>query len=188
MSDMHPWTVTRLRAIEADEWYRYELIDGELIMSEPEHWSHQHVASCLASAVRRWDDPCRYGLALTAPGVILDELNCDVPDAMWISRARMRHAVDADGHFTVAPELMVEVLSPGCVSEHRDRHGKMALYAREDVQEYWIVDWQRRTVEVYSRTGESLTLARSLAGDDLLETPLLPGFSVPLTRIWPPAL
>jgi Uma2 family endonuclease len=188
MSDAQPWTTTRLRAIEADEWYRYEIIDGELIMSEPEHWSHQHVAGCLASAVHRWDDRCERGLGLSAPGVIFNELNCVVPDAMWISRARMRNGTDADGHFTVAPELMIEVLSPGCVSEHRDRHGKMALYAREGVEEYWIVDWQRRMIEVYRRTGETLALARSLGDDDVLETPLLPGFSVPLARIWPPTL
>jgi Uma2 family endonuclease len=188
MSDPQLWTVTRLREIEADEWYRYEIIDGELIMSEPEHWSHQHVASCLASAMRRWDDPCQHGLALTAPGVIFDELNCVVPDAMWISRARMRYGTNTDGHFIVAPELMVEVLSPGCRSEHRDRQSKLRLYAREGVEEYWIVDWQRRTIEVYRRTGETLKLARTLGGDDVLETPLLPGFGVLLPRIWPPAL
>src|SRR5258707_1168891 len=134
MSAAGPWTVTALRATEADEWYRYEIIDGELIMSEPEHWYHQHVASCLASAVCRWDDVRQHGMALTAPGVIFDELNCVVPDAMWISLTRMLHGTNADGHFTVAPELMVEVLSPGCRSEQRDRGAKLALYVREGVQ------------------------------------------------------
>ena len=88
----------------------------------------------------------------------------------------------------MAPELAIEILSPGRDNERRDRETKLALYSREGVEEYWIVDWQQRTIDVYRRDGDALDLVQALSGDAVLASPLLPGFSVPIARIWPPAL
>jgi Uma2 family endonuclease len=54
------------------------------------------------------------------------------------------------------------------------------------VQEYWIVDWQRQAVEVYRRIEGDLRLVATLAGEDVLTTPLLPGFSCPISSLWAP--
>ena len=83
-----------------------------------------------------------------------------------------------------APELVVEVLSPGRVNETRDRQAKVKLYSRRGVQEYWIVSWQERRVEVYRRDGEWLTLWRTVESSDSLESPLLPGFAPEVNRFF----
>ncbi len=89
---------------------------------------------------------------------------------------------------TAAPELVIEVVSPGRENERRDRELKLALYARRDAAEYWIVDWRRRTVDVYRRDAGRLVLVSTLADGDTLTSPLLPGFSCPLIDLWPPRL
>jgi Uma2 family endonuclease len=80
----------------------------------------------------------------------------------------------------------VEVLSPGARNERRDRDLKLKLYSRQGVQEYWIADWLLRTIQVYRRQEAELRLVATLRGDDVLTSPLLPGFSCPLPSLWPP--
>jgi len=188
MSVSRRWTVADLEQMETKETERYELIDGELIVTTAPSWGHQTTGGRLGRYLDEWNDETGRGVAVPAPGVIFDFENAVMPDLIWISVERMRRGTDRAGHFTVAPELIVEVLSPGASNERRDRQLKMALYAREGVDEYWIVDWQQRTVEMYRRAGDTLELAATVAGEGVIETPLLPGFSVPVARIWPPTL
>jgi Uma2 family endonuclease len=109
-----------------------------------------------------------------------------IPDVVWISRERLLALQDEAGHLRGAPELVVEVLSPGAANERRDREVKLALYARRGVDEYWIVNWRMRTVQVYRRDGAALRPVATLQGQDTLTSPLLPGFSCPVSRLWPP--
>jgi Uma2 family endonuclease len=53
------------------------------------------------------------------------------------------------------------------------------------VQEYWIVNWQLRTVAIYRRTEAQLQLASTLLVGDTLTSPLLPGFSASVAAIFP---
>jgi len=69
-----------------------------------------------------------------------------IPDLVWISRERKALAMDEQGHFQAAPELVVEVLSPGPANERCDRELKLKLYSRQGVLEYWIVAWRLRMV------------------------------------------
>jgi Uma2 family endonuclease len=84
-----------------------------------------------------------------------------------------------------APELVIEVLSPGSLNEQRDREVKLKLYSRRGVDEYWIADWRARTVDVYRREGAALLLAERLSGEDHLTSPLLPDSTAPLPDIFP---
>lgn len=59
-----------------------------------------------------------------------------IPDAVWIRKKRLAIALDENGHLTISPELIVEVLSPGTQNEQRDRETKLKLYAERGVQEY----------------------------------------------------
>ncbi len=89
---------------------------------------------------------------------------------------------DDGGHLRGAPELVVEVLSPGAKNARRDRSVKLRLYARTGVDEYWLIDWRRRRVEVYRRSGDRLPLAQTLTEADVLAWPLLPGVALPVAR------
>ncbi len=85
-----------------------------------------------------------------------------IPDVVWISHGRLAAGVDEEGHFTIAPELIIEVLSPGTQNERRDRETKLKLYAERGVREYWILDWRTQQLEVYRRQEAFLRLALTL--------------------------
>ena len=54
---------------------------------------------------------------------------------VWISRERFAAALEPDGKLHAAPDLVVEVLSPGSTNERRDRQAKLKLYSRRGVRE-----------------------------------------------------
>jgi Uma2 family endonuclease len=119
-----------------------------------------------------------------APGVIFSDADNVVPDVVWISNERLTALMDEAGHLTGAPELAVEVLSPGVENERRDREAKLKLYESRGVREYWIVDWRIQQLEVYRRDQAMLRLAATLFAEDVLTSPLLPGFSCPVERLF----
>lgn len=84
----------------------------------------------------------------------------------------------------------VATVAPGKRNEARDWEIKLALYSRRGVREHWIVDWRQWTVATYRHDGTALRLAASLTAQDTLESPHLPGFSCPISRLFaglPPA-
>jgi Uma2 family endonuclease len=155
---------------------RYEIVNGELYVSKQPHWHHQHICLRLGGLLDAWCMQTDAGEANAAPGLIFAEDNDVAPDIVWISRERLEAALQPDGRLHAAPELVVEVLSPGITNERRDREAKLRLYARRGVLEYWIVGWQERRIEVYRREDETLELAGTLLENDILQSPLLPGF------------
>ena len=163
---------------------RYEVIDGELYVSNQPHVLHQYACGQVAFALTGWDDERGLGRTIWAPGVILSPFDSVAPDVTWYSRARIPDIVDENGHFRAAPELVVEVLSPGAENERRDREVKLALYSRQGVREYWIADWRSRSVQVHRRREARLELVATLLDDDILTSPLLPGFACPIARFW----
>jgi Uma2 family endonuclease len=188
MSVSRRWTIADLEQIESKEGERYEIIGGELIVTHAPSWRHQHTGSQLNTALQNWSNETQRGTTLQVPGLVFSAEDGAIPDMVWTSWERLRAAEDRAGHFTIAPELIVEILSPGSDNVRRDRETKLALYSREGVEEYWIVDQLRRTIDVYRRAGESLDLVQTPAGDDVLESSSLPGFCLPIARIWPPTL
>jgi Uma2 family endonuclease len=176
MSTILRWTSADL-AVLPDDGKRYEIIDGELYMSRQPHWHHQRTCVKLCAVLEAWSMQTGAGEANLAPGVIFAEDDDVSPDVVWISQARRATALGADGHLHAAPELVVEVLSPGSTNERRDREAKLKLYSRRGVLEYWIVDWRAQQVEVYRREDLALRLVATLYPADTLQSPLLPGFA-----------
>lgn len=86
---------------------------------------------------------------------------------------------------TGAPELVVEVLSPGKQNEFRDKEAKLKLYSVQGVCEYWIVDRFTQKVEVYRREKAQLVLVATLLGDDQITSPLLPRFCCSIHCFFP---
>lgn len=169
------------------EGIRYEIIDGNLHVSKQPHWHHQYVCNRVSSALDAWNDQTGMGFVLFAPGVIFSPENDVVPDLVWISRDRVELLTDQAGHLRGAPELVLEVLSFGAANEKRDRDTKLQLYSRQGVQEYWLANWRSETLDVFRRSAAGLQLTTTLRNDDVLVTPLLPGFSLVVSRLWPPA-
>ncbi len=182
------WTSADLELMP-DDGKRYEIVAGELYVSKQPHWHHQALSGRLFALLDAWNRQTHAGAANIAPGVIFAEDEDVVPDVVWISRESLAAALASDGKLHTAPELVVEILSPGLTNERRDREAKLKLYWRRGVQEYWIVDWRRRGIEVYRLDQLTLALVYTLTDHDTLESPLLPGFSEPLSSLfadlWP---
>lgn len=183
MSKALRWTSADLERLP-DDGKRYEIVDGDLLVSKQPSLEHQAVCFQAASLLQTWSLRTNLGQAFMAPGIIFADNDDVVPDVVWISQERLRLGRRPDGHLHLAPELVVEVLSPGAQNERRDREIKLQLYSRRGVSEYWIVDWRARTVEVYRRGAAALERVAILSGQARLETPLLPGFSCAADEIF----
>jgi Uma2 family endonuclease len=183
MSTTLRWTSADLEALP-DDGKRYEIMDGELYTSKQPHWHHQYTCGRVFAQLDGWSRQTKSGQANLAPGVIFAEDDDVAPDVVWISRARRAAALGPEGHLHAAPELVVEVLSPGSSNQRRDREAKLKLYSRRGVQEYWIVDWLMRQVEVYRREEHALRLVETLHATDRLQTPLLPGFTCAVAELF----
>ncbi|KAM3109775.1 Uma2 family endonuclease [Phormidesmis sp. 146-33] len=170
------WTTSDLDLLSNDEWKRYEIIDGELFVTRAPHLRHQAVIRNIAAILQAWSQPSKLGEAFPTPGIIFSEADNVIPDVIWISTDRLTQLIDEAGHLTGAPELIVEVLSPGKTNERRDREAKLKLYSAQGVQEYWIVNYLLRQAEVYRRENFVLKLTATLLAQDTIVSPLLPGF------------
>jgi Uma2 family endonuclease len=181
------WTVAELEALpEPADGTRYEIIDGELYVSRAPSPEHQYTCMQLGTALVNWTRASGHGLATLGPGMIFADDSAVIPDLLWGSRQRFREIRGADHKLHGPTELVIEALSPGTANERRDREAKLKLYDRRGATEYWIVDCQRKNVEVYRRDGPALTLAETVTAAEQLTSPLLPGFAHPVAEIFLP--
>ena len=183
------WTTADLELFP-DDGKRYEIIDGELFVTRAPHWRHQNVADNVCTELKIWSRQTGLGNAATTPGIIFTDADNVIPDVVWASNESLEELLDEAGHLTGAPELVVEVMSPGDERRERASHMlrkrelKLKLYSVQGVREYWICDRQQQRVEVYRRENAILRLAATFFNEDTLTTPLLPGFSCPVERFF----
>src|SRR4051812_4868877 len=104
-------TIADLEALPDDE-NRYELFDGELFVSRAPGLSHQRVLGNIYAAIRTYLEQNPIGEVLLTPGVIFDEYNSAIPDAVFISN-QQRNEIISGERIVEAPELVIEIVSPG---------------------------------------------------------------------------
>ena len=181
----HRWTYSDLVALPDDQ-LRHELIDGEHFVSPSPATAHQEISKRLFRALDAHVERHRLGEVLYAPfDIKLSAWTVLVPDLVFFTAARFADVVN-EKHAVAAPDLVVEILSPG--TRRRDLGRKRAVYDREGVGEYWIVDPDAHTITVLRRprsdAGLTDVTVRALANDDTLESPLFPGLKIRLRDIF----
>ena len=160
---------------------RYEVIDGELYLTSASTPYHQIVSRRIERLLEDHVDKAKLGIVIDAPcDVVLSQFDVLQPDIFFVSSGRL--AVIGEKYISDAPDLVVEVLSPG--TRKRDRFIKAKRYARFGVREMWIVDPDKKTVEVHVSAGEAFRREALYAGDDVVRSPLLSGLEVPLARVF----
>ena len=170
-------TASDLRLTNADleampeDGNRYEVIDGELYVSSAPSYLHQTILLRIATAFVDYLRQHPIGEIVPGVGVIFDDYDGVIPDLVFSTHERRKNTL-TNGRFYAAPEIVIEILSPGASNARRDRHVKRSLYAARGVDEYWLVDPENRSVEIHrgNATGD-------LQGDELT-SPILPGFKV----------
>jgi len=85
-------------------------------------------------------------------------------------------------HIEGAPDLVVEVVSPS--TAHLDLLEKRYDYGQAGVREYWVVDPETRTVEVYGLEGDRLVLIEGARGEGRVRSRLIPGLEVDVAALF----
>ena len=179
------WTYSDLVALPEDQ-LRHELIDGEHIVSPSPNTAHQTISINLLRVLLPYLDQRGSGRVFHAPfDVKLSLFTVLVPDLVYFTAERFARVVN-EKHATAVPDLVVEILSPG--TRRRDEGRKRAVYDREGVREYWIVNPEARSITVLRRpraeAGLTDVTTLALTSDDVLESPLFPGLQVPLREVF----
>ena len=160
---------------------RYQLLHGELILAPSPTDRHQAIMGTLFFLLYQHNLETGSGRVRMAPlDVHLSEYDLTQPDILFVSndRASIITAANIQG----APDLVVEILSPS--TERFDRGYKRTMYARNGVREYWLVDPAGETVEVMTEAEEGFVTESIYQRDQILVSPLLPGLSIELNRIF----
>lgn len=175
-------------ALLPDDGRRHEVIDGDLLVTPAPNARHQKIlfnlTLALGNFLRRAPAGAQPpGEVFLAPfDVLLTEFDIVQPDLLFLSAER-RH-LRTDQNLQGAPDLVVEILSPG--TRRVDERVKRQLYERTGVQEYWIVDPEEETVQIFREAegafGEREVLRRQDGA--ALTTSLLPGLSLALEEIF----
>jgi Uma2 family endonuclease len=178
------WTTDLVKKMPQIEGERYEIIDGELYVTTQPHFRHQATCDNIIIELGNWSRRTDAGRTFQAPGVIFSTENAVAPDIVWVSKERMPAVLGRNGKLHDAPDLMIEILSPGKANEERDHDKKLKLYSRYGVQEYWIADWRAVTVDIHRHDQDALRLVQTLKSGDELTSPLLPGFACVIDRFF----
>jgi Uma2 family endonuclease len=147
------WTAAEVRQLIADnplQAPRYELVDGELLVTPSPSGAHQYAVSLLWKALYDYLSRNPIGRALTSPlDVELEPEFLVEPDVLVIPPNEARRILTE----TPVRELLVaaEVLSPS--SGRHDRVTKRPRY-QQRVPEYWIIDLEARLVERWTPLDE----------------------------------
>ena len=161
---------------------RYELLDGELLMTAAPNIAHQRVSGRLEMRLRTFVEERGLGEVFDAPtDVVLSDTDVVQPDLLFVSRDRA-DIVTAD-NVQGAPDLVVEVLSPS--TARRDWRNKLDLYSKHGVREFWLADPQTEIVWVLLPNQGSLEVANIYGKGDTLTSPMLDAFTLDLDQVFP---
>jgi Uma2 family endonuclease len=140
---------------------RYDIIDGEMIMSAAPTPRHQRIIRNLLLALEAYFQANQLGIVLFAPCDIVirrEPLRTRQPDLFVFLRGR-RDIDDVENLLDqpvieVAPDVTIEIISKN--ETRRSRAEKIEDYRRIGVKECWIVSPQAQTIEVLQLSPEGM--------------------------------
>lgn len=157
-----------------------ELIDGELIVSPTPRYSHQRLVLNIAKTLDELD--IAGAIVLSPSDLYLKDNNVLQPDIFWVSDTNENCQLEDDDYWHGAPDLVVEVLSPGTAK--RDKTSKFTIYESNAIPEYWIADPYNETLEVYVLENAEFKRQGVYGENDSFKSPVLRK-DVDLKKIFP---
>src|SRR2546428_13236473 len=164
-----------------DDGLRYEIVDGMLFAEPSPRRAHQKAVGNLFAILHAWVRAHDLGEVYVAPfDVILDPRTTVEPDLVFVVKDRL--AIVAERGVEAAPDLLVEVLSPG--TARRDRVRKLNAYARHGVRHYWLVDPEAAKAEAFELVEGAFRLVPAARGGDPAPPGVFPGLAISLPDLW----
>lgn len=180
MSATHELT-TAQQLLDAPAPGRCELLQGELVMMTPAGYEHARLVSRIDTRLAFFVERHALGEVLSGEGGFQIGWNPDTvraPDVAFIGSQRIPRN-RTPGFFQGAPDLAVEVVSPG------DRAAEVVAKARmwldAGCRAVWVVDPGTQSIAVYRTCQEAEVLRR---GDKLHGGEVLPGFTIPVAELF----
>ncbi len=166
------------RAIDDfEEGYRFELIQGILVVTPPPSPAHSNSNDELAYLLRAYRENNPQGKCIDGTFTdceLVTSIGLRVADrAIWVGLGRLPRP-DQD-----VPSIVIEFVSPGKASYLRDFEHKRDEYLNLGCQEYWVFDRFDRTMAVFRPNVPWLVVSE----DQNYVTELLPDFLLPVKRI-----
>lgn len=159
------------------EGWRYELVNGILIVSKIPLPNERDPNDELGYMLRFYKETHPEGRSLDATlpehEIATGQNRRRVDRAIWAGLGRLPRRREK-------PTIAVEFASAGRRNWERDYLAKRDEYMAIDIQEYWIIDRFQRTMTVFVQRGRK----RVLREDQTYRTDLLPGFELPLAKLF----
>jgi Uma2 family endonuclease len=160
---------------------RCELVHGELIMMSPAGCEHGRIVSRINARIERYVEKHKLGIvtgAETGFRIGRDPDTVLAPDVAFIRADRLT-AEPMPGFFPGAPDLAVEVLSPG------DRAGevlaKVQNWLDAGCRAVWVADPATHTVSAFRAGNETVFYETT---GELTDEDILPGFKLSVARVF----
>jgi Uma2 family endonuclease len=163
---------------------RYELYDGEVFEIPSPLLIHQFVLGRVYLALSAYVQT-HGGAVFVAPlDIVLTDFDVVQPDVLLFTPER-EHLLQMRQVTRYAPDLAIEILSPG--TARNDRGRKLRLFERHRLKEYWLVDPDGPSVEVYRLEDANLVSLPVARGEERLDSPLLPALDLRPSDLVPAA-
>lgn len=167
-------------ALLPDDGRRRALVAGEVIETMPPGGKHGGIAARLVARLIAWIDAGAGGYAGVGSGFVLatDPDTVRAPDVAYVAAAHLPAGGPPEGFWQQAPDLAVEVVSPGETAD--EVRAKVHDYLAARAQLVWLV--YPRTREVLAHTPDGH--AQTFGPDATLIADLLPGFALPVVELF----
>jgi Uma2 family endonuclease len=153
----------------------YQVIEGDLVMRPSPDTYHQSIAGRIYALIFGFLEKNPIGEVFIAPlDVFLSDINVYQPDIIFISKRR--RSIISNHGLEGAPDLAIEVLSPGTAD--LDKGSKRKIYARTDVKELWLVDPKAKVIEVYQLNKNAETPSAIYKEKAVFQSRFLPGLHI----------
>ena len=165
-----------------DDGFRYELVQGELRQMAPAGEEHSITTMSIGASLYAYVRANNLGRVYAAEAgfkITTDPDTVRAPDVAFVRRERIEASGIAKGYREGAPDLVVEVISPGDL--YTDVDEKVADWLDAGTRMVIIVNPRKRTVKVY-RSASDIKLLQE--GDTLDGGDVVPGWQMPVKEIF----
>jgi Uma2 family endonuclease len=175
------WTYSHYLAIP-DDGQRYEIIDGVLYMAPSPNEYHQVASSRITTYLNIYVDFNGLGLTLAAPFDVKLAFKTVVQPDVLLFLYKNGEIEELSEVVKRIPDLVVEIASPGTMKHDRQR--KFQAYERAGIREYWIVEPNHRSIEVFALDARTYCKIGVFSGEQTVISQVVPDFPVAVEQFF----